>query len=60
MKGTTAKAYLLELLLEPIKGCKGLYSYRQDLMKRVLSMPDLEVRERLNHLKKIHDPGSLL
>ena len=60
MKGTTAKAYLLELLLEPIKGCKGLYSYRQDLMKRVLSMPDLEVRERLNHLKKIHDPGSFL
>ncbi len=34
MTGTTAKAHLLELLLEPLKGCKGLYTYRQDLMQK--------------------------
>ena len=40
MTGTTAKAQLVEMLLEPLKGCKGLYRYRQDLIKKVMAMPD--------------------
>ena len=44
MSGTSAKAHLLELLLEPLKGCKGLYNYRQDLMTKIMQMPDLQVR----------------
>ena len=49
MSGTSAKAHLLELLLEPLKGCKGLYSYRQDLMKEIMQMPGLQVREYLDY-----------
>ena len=52
MTGTTAKAHLYDLLMEPLKGCKGLNLYRHDLMQRVISMPDLEVRERLDHLRR--------
>ena len=33
MTNTTAKAQLLDLLIEPLKGCKGLYAYRQNLMQ---------------------------
>ena len=44
MTNTTAKAQLLDLLIEPLKGCKGLYAHRQNLMQRVMRMPDLEVR----------------
>jgi len=54
MTGTTAKALLYELLLEPLRGCKGLTLYRHNLMKRVMAMPDLEVRERLAHLEQLH------
>ena len=39
--------------MEPLKGCKGLNIYRHDLMQRVMSMPDLEVRERLEHLRRL-------
>ena len=53
MTGTTAKAHLYERLIEPLKGCKGLNIYRCDLMHRVMSMPDLEVRERLEHLNQL-------
>ena len=53
MTGTTAKAHLYERLIEPLKGCKGLNIYRYDLMHRVMSMPDLEVRERLEHLNQL-------
>ena len=53
MTGTTAKAHLYDLLMEPLKGCKELNTYRHDLMQRVMSMPDLEVRERLNHLRQM-------
>ena len=53
MTGTTAKAHLYDLLMEPLKGCKGLNIYRHDLMQRVISMPDLEVRERLEHLRRL-------
>ena len=53
MTGTTAKAYLYERLIEPLRGCKGLNIYRHDLMHRVMSMPDLEVREWLEHLSKL-------
>ena len=35
MTNTTAKAQLLDLLIEPLKGCKGLYAHRQNLMQRV-------------------------
>lgn len=53
MTGTTAKAYLYECLIEPLRGCKGLNIYRHDLMHRVMSMTDLEVRECLEHLNQL-------
>ena len=56
--GTTAKAHLLDLLLEPLRGCAGLYTYRQELMNEVLKMPVLEVQDRLDHLERIHFPGT--
>ena len=40
MTNTTAKAQLLDLLIEPLKGCKGFYLHRQNLMERVIRMPD--------------------
>ena len=58
MTGTTAKAHLLDLLLEPLCGCAGLYTYRQELMNEVLRMPVLEVHDRLDHLERIHFPGT--
>ncbi|QNI74361.1 hypothetical protein SynNOUM97013_02310 [Synechococcus sp. NOUM97013] len=42
------------MLLEPLKGCKGLYNYRQDLIKKVMAMPDLQVREYLDYQQRIH------
>ena len=41
MTNTTDKAELLDLLIEPLKGCKGLYAHRQNLMQRVMRMSDL-------------------
>ena len=58
MTGTTAKAHLLDLLLEPLRGCAELYTYRQELMNEVLKMPVLEVQDRLDHLERIHFPGT--
>ena len=58
MTSTTAKARLLELLIEPLKGCKGLYTHRQQLMQRVMRMPDLEVRDHLDRLQACHFPGT--
>ena len=58
MTGTTAKAHLYDRLMEPLRGCKGLSVYRYSLMKRVMALPDLEVRERLEHLKAVHLPAS--
>ena len=58
MTGTTAKAHLIDLLLEPLRGCSGLYTYRQQLMKKVMKMPAVEVKERLKHLYRIHFPGT--
>ena len=52
MSGTSAKVHLLELLLEPLKGCKDLYSYKQDLMKHVMDMPDLKMRDYLDYHKR--------
>ena len=40
------------------KGCKGLYAHRQNLMQRVMRMPDLEVRDHLDRLKASHFPGT--
>ena len=54
MTGTSAKAHLYDLLMEPLRGCKGLNTYRHILMQRVIAMPDLEVRERLDHLEQLH------
>ena len=53
MTGTTAKAHLYDRLTEPLRGCRGLNVYRQSLMKRVMAMPDLEVRERLDHMEQL-------
>ena len=58
MTNTTAKAQLLDLLIEPLTGCKGLYAQRQNLMQRVMRMPDLEVRNHLDRLKASHFPGT--
>ena len=53
MTGTTAKAHLYDRLMEPLRGCRGLNVYRHSLMKRVMAMPDLEVRERLDHMEQL-------
>ena len=58
MTGTTAKAQLVDLLLDPLRGCTGLYNYRQELMEKVMRMPALEVKERLEHLRLTNHPGS--
>ena len=58
MTNTIAKAQLLNLLIEPHKGCKGLYAYRQNLMQRVMLMPDLEVRDYLDLLRACHFAGT--
>ena len=58
MTGTTAKAHLLDLLLEPLRGCSGLGTYRQELMNQVLKMPVLEVQDRLEYPQRIHFPGT--
>lgn len=55
MSNTTAKAQLLDLLMEPLKVCKGLYAHRQNLMMR---MPDLEVRDHLDRIKASNFPGT--
>ena len=58
MTETIAKAHLLDLLLESLRGCTGLYTYRQELMNQVLKMPVLEVHDRLDRLERIHFPGT--
>jgi len=58
MTNTTARARLLELLIEPLKGCRGLYTHKQRLMEKVLRMPALEVRDHLKRLKTSHCPGT--
>ncbi|QNI56788.1 hypothetical protein SynBIOSE41_04337 [Synechococcus sp. BIOS-E4-1] len=57
MTGTSAKSHLLELLLEPLKGCKGLYNYKQDLMKKIMQMSDLQVREYLDYHQRCDASG---
>ena len=58
MTDTTAKAQLLDLLIETLKGCKALYAHRHKLMQRVMRTPDLEVRDHLDRLKASHFPGT--
>ena len=58
MTNTTTKAQLLDLLIEPLKGCKGLYAHRQNLMQLVMLMPDLEVRDYFERLKASHSPST--
>ena len=58
MTNTTAKAQLLDLLIEPLKGCKGIYAHRQNLMQRVMRMPDVEVGNHLDRLRASHLPST--
>ena len=58
MTGTTAKAHLIDLLLDPLRGCAGLYTYRQQLVRKVMRMPVIEVKERLEHLQRMNFPGT--
>ena len=55
---TTAKAQLLDLLIEPLEGCQGSYAHRQNLMQRVMRMRELEVRDHLERLRASHLPGT--
>ena len=55
---TTAKAQLLDLLIEPLEGSKGVYAHRQNLMQRVMRMQELEVRDHLERLRASHFPGT--
>ena len=48
----------LDLLIESLKGCKGLYAHRHNLLQRVMRMPDLQVRSHLNGLKTRDFPGT--
>ena len=54
MATTTAKTQLLDLLTEPLKGCKGLHVDQQHPMRRVMRMPDRKVRDHLDQLKASH------
>ena len=58
MTNTTAKAQLLDLLIEPLKGCKGLYVHRQNLMHRVIPTPDQDMRDHLDRLKASNFQGT--
>ena len=58
MTNTTAKAQLLDLLIEPLKGCKRLYVHPQNLMQRVIRMPDQDVRDHLDRFKAGHFQGT--
>ena len=58
MTGTTAKAHLIDLLLDPLRGCAGLYTYRQQLVRKVMRMPVIEVKERLEYLQRMNFPGT--
>ena len=51
MTNTTAKAQLLDLLIEPLKGCKGIYDHRQNLIQPLMRRPDLEARNHLDRRK---------
>ena len=58
MTGTTTKAHLIDLLLDPLRGCSGLYTYRQQLIKRVMKMSPIEANERLAQLQRNNFPGA--
>ena len=55
---TTAKAQLLDLLIETLEGCKGVDAHRQNLMQRVMHMRELEVRDPFERLRTSHLPGT--
>ena len=40
------------------EGMQRAYAHRQNLMQRVMRMPDLEVRDHLDRLKASHFPGT--
>ena len=55
---TTAKAQLLDLLIEPLEGCKGVDAHRQNLMQRVIRMPELGERDHLERIRASRLPGT--
>ena len=58
MNHVNARSYLLDLLLDPLKGCNGLSSYRDELICRIDSMSEHYVQERLEYLVRNHYPGT--
>ena len=54
---TTVKAQLLDLLIEPLEGFKGVDAHRQNLMQPVMRMRELEVRDPFE-LRASHLPGT--
>ena len=56
----SAKAHVFELLLEPLKGCKGLYNFKQDLMRKIMQMSGLHVREYLDCHERCGASGSCI
>ena len=51
---TAATAQLLDLLTDPLQGCKGLHVDQQHLMRRVMRMPDRKVRNHLDPVSYTH------
>ena len=51
---TSARAPLRTSLFKPLNTCSGLYTYRQDLVKRIMATPELQVRVSLNDHKHFH------
>ena len=51
MTGTTAKAYLFDLLLEPLPGCSSLSTYPKEQINQFLKMPVLKAQYRLEHFQ---------
>ena len=58
MNHVDARSCLLDLLLDPLKGCNGLSSYRDELICRIDSMSEHHVQERLEYLVQSHYPGT--
>ena len=58
MNHVDARSCLLDLLLDPLKGCNGLSSYRDELICRIDSMSEHYVQERLEYLVRSHYPGT--
>ena len=60
MTKASAKSHVFELLLEPLKGCKRLYNFKQDLMRKIMQMSGLQVREYLDCHERCGASGSCI